>query len=213
MKHFKTIIGLLFIFMFMFAAGCNNNCPKDNADQATAKPDIAIENAAWKIIEPEEIKDNPFNLLANDWMALATGTEDNMNAMTIAWGGFGVLWGKPVVTVYVSESRYTYDFMEKNEYFTVSAFPKTEDNRKALQYIGSHSGRDESDKIKKAGLTAQYTSLGNPMFAEARLTIECKLLYKKGIELEDVPESEKARYDKQKIHHMYIGEIVNAWEK
>ncbi len=171
-----------------------------------------VENLPWKSIKPNEIKDNPYTLIFDDWMALAAGKKDDMNAMTIAWGGFGYLWNKPVVTIYVSESRYTYDFVEKNDYFTVTAFPQNDKYKKALQYIGTHSGRD-GDKLTEAGLTPEFTDLGNPIFKQARLAIECKMIYKKAIELEDVPDFEKHRYDKMKIHHMYIGEIVNVWER
>ena len=63
-----------------------------------------------------------------------------MNTMTISWGSLGELWNKPVVTVYVSSSRYTHQFMEKNDHFTVAFFPA--EYRQALQYLGSHSGRE-----------------------------------------------------------------------
>ena len=59
-----------------------------------------------------------------DWMALAVENKDDMNAMTISWGEIGELWERPVVTVYVSSSRYTHSFMERNEYFTVTSFPR-----------------------------------------------------------------------------------------
>lgn len=60
-----------------------------------------------------------------DWMDLAVGNKDDMNAMTISWGEIGELWERPVVTVYVSSRRYTHSFMERNEYFTVTAFPRS----------------------------------------------------------------------------------------
>ena len=42
------------------------------------------------------------------------------NTMTISWGGLGTLWRRPVATVYVKKNRYTFEFMEQNDYFTVS---------------------------------------------------------------------------------------------
>ena len=39
----------------------------------------------------------------------------------------GVLWQKPVVTVYVKPERYTWKFLEKGEYFTVSFLKGTRD--------------------------------------------------------------------------------------
>lgn len=168
-------------------------------------------SAEWKEITPKELTDNPVVKVGSEWMALAAGHEGDMNAMTIGWGTWGVLWGRPVVTVYVSSSRYTYDFMERNDYFTVTGFP--EEYHQALSYIGSHSGRD-GDKLAEAGLTPEFTELGNPIFSEANLAIECKLLYKEVLDVEQVPENIKAMYDRGVgPHSMYIGEIVNVWVK
>ena len=166
---------------------------------------------AWKRIEPAALTDNPIVKVGSEWMALAAGKEGDMNAMTIGWGTWGVLWGRPVVTVYVSSSRYTYDFMERNAYFTVTGFPV--EMKPALSYIGSHSGRD-GDKLRNAGLTPEFTELGNPIFEEANLAIECKLLYKEVLDVTQVPENIRAMYEKGVgPHAMYIGEIVNVWVK
>ena len=166
---------------------------------------------AWKRIEPAALTDNPIVKVGSEWMALAAGKEGDMNAMTIGWGTWGVLWGRPVVTVYVSSSRYTYDFMERNAYFTVTGFPV--EMKPALSYIGSHSGRD-GDKLRNAGLTPVFTELGNPIFEEANLAIECKLLYKEVLDVAQVPENIRAMYEKGVgPHAMYIGEIVNVWVK
>ena len=64
------------------------------------------------------------------WALLCAGTKEKHNTMTISWGGMGTLWSKPVVTVYVKPCRYTYGFMNDNEYFTVSFYP--EECRKAM---------------------------------------------------------------------------------
>ncbi len=166
----------------------------------------------WKQISPQDIADNAVTLFKDDWMALAAGRQgEDMNAMTIGWGGIGVLWGKPVVTVYVSPDRYTYEFMERYDHFTVTAF--AEDHKPKLLYIGSHSGRD-GDKIKDAGLTVEYTSLGNPTFTEGRLMIECRMIYGQQFDPAHFDDATKAIYGKgMGIHHFYIGEIVNVWVK
>lgn len=109
-------------------------------------------------------------MFADEWFELAAGKDGDMNLMTIAWGTIGELWSRPVVTVYVSTSRYTYEFMEKNDYFTITHFPPS--MRQKLQYLDTASGRNE-DKVKGADLTMEFTNLGNPIFAEADLAIEC----------------------------------------
>lgn len=164
----------------------------------------------WKAVKPTEIK-NAIELFNEDWMALAVGKKGDMNAMTISWGGMGELWGRPVVTVYVSSSRYTHGFMERNDYFTVTAFP--EQYRSALMYIGRHSGRD-GDKLQAAGLTPEFTELGNPVFGQACLAIECRKIYSAPFEFGRIDKEVARVYDNgMGIHTMYIGEIVNVWVK
>ncbi len=163
----------------------------------------------WQQISPQELRENPFNLF-HEAMALSVGTKDKMNAMTIGWGGLGVLWGKPVVTVYVEKSRYTHSFMEENEYFTVTAF--THDYDDVLQYLGTVSGRDE-DKMKGSGLTVNFSELGNPSFDEGRLVLECKKLYGAPFNPEGFGELAKQVYSNRQLHSVYVGEIVNAWVK
>ncbi len=79
----------------------------------------------------------------------------------------------PIVTVYVHPARYTSEFLRDSDIFTVSFYP--ENCRKALSYIGSHSGRD-GDKIAAAGLTPVTMGQG-VTFREANLTFLCKKLY------------------------------------
>lgn len=189
---------------------CMTALGRDAAAQTTQTA-AAGEMAGWRRIDPTEIAANPVVQLRDDWMALAAGREGDMNAMTIAWGTLGMLWGRPVMTVFVSSSRYTYEFMERNGSFTVTAFPPA--CKAALQYIGSHSGRD-GDKLAAAGLTPEFTPAGNPIFREADLAIECELLYKQPLDKERMPERVRKIYDRgMGVHSMYIGEIVNVWVK
>ncbi|MGE0079314.1 MAG: nitroreductase family protein [Bacteroidales bacterium] len=172
-----------------------------------------VTSSEWVKVDPMKgLNVNPFTLFSHDWMALAVGKKGDMNAMTIGWGGLGVLWGheRPVITVYVEKSRYTHSFMERNEYFTVTAFPEA--NREALMYLGTHSGRD-GDKIKASGLTLEYTDLGNPIFKEGKLVLECKKIYGAPFNPEGFGELAKKEYSKRQLHSVYIGEIVNAWVK
>ncbi len=177
--------------------------------------DSVSNDGEWKEIKPEELKKNPVTLFSTDWMALAVGKQGDLNAMTIGWGTIGVLWSKPVVTVYVRESRYTNELMKRNEYFTMTAFP--ENKRSALEYIGSHSGRNEKDKLQKAGLTPEFTALGNPLFKEANLALECRIIFKEKMKKELILDKEaETKYyegDDNTEHVMYVGEIVHVWKK
>lgn len=135
-----------------------------------------------------------------------------MNTMTIGWGQFGTLWGRPVLTVYVAPERYTNELMENNEYFTVVGFPKNK--KEALTYIGTHSGRD-GDKLATAGLTLEFTENGNSIFKEGNFAIECKIIYKESFKKELLDDKAKAFYYRTHLtpHVAYIGEVINVWEK
>lgn len=166
----------------------------------------------WQKVMPKELHINPF-ILFSDAMALTVGRKGGeMNSMTIGWGSLGVLWGRerPVIHVYVEKRRHTLSLMEKNNYFTVTAFSK--DYAKVLQYLGTASGRDE-DKIKGSGLTLRFTESGSPAFEEDRIIFECRKIYSTWLNpagFGDVPEEE---YSNRPLHEEFIGEIVNAWVK
>lgn len=102
--------------------------------------------------------------------------------------------------------------MEKNDYFTITHFPAS--MREKLQYLGSVSGRDE-DKVKGANLSVEFTELGNPIFAEADLAIECKKIYAEQFKADLMPLEQREWYNNSGngIHVAYIGEVVNVWKK
>ena len=130
---------------------------------------------------------------------------EKFNSMVIGWGHLGVIWNLPTFTAYVRQSRYTQDFMDKNEYFTVSFYP--EDCRKTLGVLGSRSGR-EMDKMHGSGLTP--VAAGPSMsFAEAECTLVCKKLFMQPLETARIPaEIAQAFYQADAPHDMYIGEVV-----
>lgn len=185
-------------------SSCNQN------PDSASKSDNTVSDT-WQKISPEEVDYNAVKMF-KDAMALSVGNKDEHNSMAIAWGGFGVLYGRPVITVYVSSSRHTQSMMEKASYFTVSSFPMN--YRDKLMYLGSHSGRDTNDKIADAGLTAEYTDLGNVHIQEANLCFECRLIYKEELIKDNLdPEIAKFYDNGTGMHSMYVGEIINVWKK
>ncbi len=146
-----------------------------------------------------------FKQFDKKWALLTAGTVDSFNTMTISWGGLGTIWNKPVATVYVRESRYTHDFMDGNEYFTVSFYP--EQYREILGVLGSKSGRD-MDKMKASGLTA-ITAGESMTFREAEVTLVCRKLFKQRLLPENMPKDVvDSMYADNDLHDMYIGEVV-----
>ena len=146
-----------------------------------------------------------FSQFDKKWALLTAGNKESFNTMTISWGGAGTLWSKPVVTAYVRTSRLTHDFMDKEDYFTVSFYP--EEYKKTLAVLGSKSGRD-MDKMNASGLTPK--AVENSMtFEEAEVTLVCRKLFKQRLNPENIiDEKAKAFYDGDAEHDMYIGEVV-----
>ena len=160
-------------------------------------------------INPEAWVGNPFEAVGKDWFLLTAGTEDaGFNTMTCSWGQMGVLWNKPSVTCYVRHSRHTFGFLERQELFTLSFFGQ--EQRKALAFCGSHSGRD-CDKIAETGLHP-VTVGGGVSFAEAKMVLVCRKRYAADIDPADLPQEITANfYSDDAMHRLYIGEILGRY--
>lgn len=74
----------------------------------------------FKEIKASDIKENICDLLKNNWGLVTAGNSDKFNTMTVSWGSMGELWGKDSVTVYIRPQRYTEEFMNSNDHFTLS---------------------------------------------------------------------------------------------
>lgn len=151
-----------------------------------------------------------FDLWKNQWMLVTSGNfaKSDFNTMTVAWGSIGVMWNKPFVQAVVRPTRFTFDFTEKYDSFTLTAFP--EKYKEALTLLGTKSGRD-CDKIEESGLTpigSEFVS--SPGFEEAELIIECKKMYWDDFKPENflIPDIEKC-YPEKDYHRIYFGDIVN----
>lgn len=152
---------------------------------------------------------NPHARWGHQWLVLTAGDfhANHFNAMTVAWGSFGTMWNLPFAQVVVRPTRYTYEFMEQYETFTLCGFPAQ--YRQALQLLGSKSGRD-GDKITEAGLIPIAASqVAAPGFAEADLCIECRKMYWDDLTPEQFvdPEIDK-HYPLKDYHRVYFGGIV-----
>lgn len=112
-----------------------------------------------------------------------------------------------VMTVYVAEKRYTFEFMKRAKYFTVMKI-----DGKVLAYMGKNSGRDR-DKTKSLGLHIAYTTNGTPYYTEATEVYECEIMYSAPFNREgfrnNVPEEMYKNFPAG-IHSMYFGDIVGA---
>jgi flavin reductase (DIM6/NTAB) family NADH-FMN oxidoreductase RutF len=144
-------------------------------------------------------------------MLITAGDEAKHNTMTASWGGLGIMWGKKVAMVYIRPQRYTKEFVDRNDRFTISFYK--EEYRKALAVCGRKSGRD-CDKEKEAGLTPYYVD-GTTAFEEADLVFVCRKQYHQELKGEcfDVKENDTTHYPDQDYHMMYIAEIEKVLVK
>ncbi len=160
-------------------------------------------------ISTNDLKLNPMKSWAEDWLLLASGSfkTNNFNMMTVAWGGYCVMWTKPIAMIVVRPSRFTFSFIEKNDFFTLSAFP--EEYKKNLTICGTKSGRD-FDKKKSSGLTPEAgKKIDSPSFAEAELIIECKKIYFDDFKPSNFLSKDiEPQYNGSDYHRMYFGEII-----
>lgn len=161
----------------------------------------------WQAVSCESINENVFNLIGKDWMLVSAGTPSEYNTMTASWGGMGVLWKRPVATIYVRPHRYTYEFMEKHDFFTLSFLD--EGKRDILRFCGSNSGRDVN-KAEKTGLTPVFID-NTVYFEQARLVFVLKKIYFDDINPNNfLDDTIKDNYPLKDYHRMYVGEIVKA---
>ncbi len=165
----------------------------------------------FKEITAVLLQGNPFYMIGQDWMLITARKEDKVNTMTASWGGLGIMWGKNVAFTVIRPTRYTKEFIDFSDTFSLSFY--NESFRKVLNYLGTVSGRDE-DKVSKSALTLTYEN-EIPYFAEAKTVLLCKKLFAQ-------PYEEKSFLDKgildncypdKDYHTLYISEITKIMVK
>ena len=146
----------------------------------------------------------------NQWLLLTAGTMDDYNMMTVGWGSIGCMWWKPFVQVVVRPQRYTFEYMEKSDTFTVCGFPI--EYHEDLQTLGSISGRD-GDKLSKTRLTLKESSVVPcPSYNEATFILECRKMFKQRFDPASfLDDSIHENYPNADYHYAYFGEIVAAF--
>lgn len=141
---------------------------------------------------------------------LTTTHNGKTNTMTIGWGNIGFAWGKPLFTVMVRPSRYTYELIEKSGEFTVSI--PLNPMQQALGICGSKSGRD-IDKFAAAGLAVlPGQKIATPVIKGCGLHFECKIIYKQEMNPSQLEKSLNEKcYGSGDYHTFYAGEILSCY--
>ena len=160
-------------------------------------------------IKTQSFISESFKLWDKTWLLLTSGdfSTGKFNSMVVAWGGFGIMWNKPMVMVVVRPTRHTFSFINSFETFSLCVF--SEQYRDVLNLLGTKSGRD-GDKIKDSGLTPIASSaIKAPVFMEAELMLECRKIYWDDLDPQHFidPKIEE-HYAKKDYHRMYFGEVL-----
>lgn len=156
----------------------------------------------------ELLEMNPFTKIGKEWALVTAGSKKKANTMTVSWGGVGVLWGKNVTYIFIRGSRYTKEFIDSGDFFSLAFL--SEDYRAALQYCGSNTGRDK-DKFAEAGLSPAYRH-GIPYPDEANLFMICRKMAAVPITEDTFTDKEIMGkwYSDNDMHTMYVGEIIEV---
>lgn len=157
-------------------------------------------------VKPEELNKNAFQMIGSDWMLITAEKDNKANTMTASWGGFGVMWNKNVTYTVIRPQRYTKEFIDNSDTFSLCFFNNK--YKKELSYLGTVSGRNE-DKIAKTSLTLNHCD-NIPCFEEAETVIICRKLFAQELSPEAFIEKNliEKNYPNKDFHTMYISEVI-----
>ena len=147
----------------------------------------------FREITPEKLNESAFRLIGKDWILIAApdeSKESGINAMTASWGGIGILWNKPVATIYVRPQRYTFPLCESADRLSLCVLP--EEYRSALTFCGRNSGRDK-DKLKECSLSSNETD-GVKFIEQSRLVFICKKAYADNLKKENFIDKDHTKH-------------------
>ena len=163
----------------------------------------------FKEINPREIEGNLIKAISDEWMLISAGDENGYNMMTASWGFAGEMWGNDSIVAMIRPQRYTMEFVDKNDYFTLSFYG---DNKDIHKVCGSKSGRDVN-KTELTGLTPTFSD-NTIYFDEARLVLICKKQYVSRLEEDCFIDKEPLKwYNDKDYHYMIIGKIEKVLVK
>lgn len=163
---------------------------------------------SFQKINIQDLNMNVFQAIGKDWMLITAGDHQKVNTMTASWGGMGVLWNHDVVTVYIRPQRYTKQFVDQQECFSLSFF---DGHKKELSVLGTLSGKD-TDKINDVGFHITYLE-DVPTFEEAKLVFIVEKIYADTIQPECFLDSslDAKNYPEKDYHTMYIAKIKSIY--
>ena len=164
----------------------------------------------FKETDIRQLDKSAVKLFDGEWALLTAGNMGKYNTMTVSWGALGELWGEDVAIVFVRPSRYTYEFIEKEDSFTLCFFGG--EYKKELGFCGSKSGRDY-DKAKESGFIP-FEVDGSVAFEQAQTILKMKKIAFYDIDKAGFLDAGiEANYGGTDYHRVYIGRIEKTLVK
>lgn len=168
---------------------------------------------SFKKIDITMINENTINLFKKDTPIVVCGNIEHHNGLTVAWGSLGCLWRKSIATIYIKPTRYSFEFMNNCEYFSIMWFDENQ-RPKINQVFGTMSGRDV-DKESMCQLSS-FELDHAVAYQEAKMIIVCKKIYQNELVSKQIIDEEIKNlplYQDNLYHHEYIGEIIGCYLK
>lgn len=155
---------------------------------------------------------NPYTIQGESGVCITVEVNGEINTQASMSVAFGKLWTKEVVFVFVRESSYTKELLDKSDFFSVTFF---EDKYKtSVSYLRSVSGRVEN-KIEEIGMHINR-KIDIPYIDEGNLVFLCD-------KLASIPLNDNTRadafisqriknkvYSDKEYHYLVIGEILEV---
>ena len=162
-----------------------------------------MERLHYEAVVPQMLK----QIKAGAFLCAQAG--DDVNVMTIGWASFGFIWGKPVMTIAVRPTRYTFGIIERARDFTVTV--PSVSMKKELECCGSESGRN-CDKLKKCNLELfPSIKVRTPILSVPGIHFECVIACKSTINPKSLIEEYAPIYPQKDYHTLYHGEIKECY--
>jgi len=162
-------------------------------------------------IKPFELWLETVDMMTKHGLLLCSiGSDGKPNVMAIGWMTGGIVWGKPILCVFVRPSRYTYSRLEEVGEFTVNVLPP--EFKEAVDYCGTVSGRTK-DKFSETGLKpAPAQKVKVPIIEQGIIHYECVVVHKNDVQPQFLAkEIAESAYPQGNYHRVYFGEIVAAY--
>lgn len=149
--------------------------------------------------------------IKNTGAFLTSGNKRKANTMTISWAGMGYMMKKNIFIILISNIRYTKEFIDKENTFTIS-IPYAEKMDRTLDICGHTSGRD-ADKKKITDIEYDYgKKVDSPIVKGCAAYYECRVIFNQKIDVNDI-NPQLNLDDDENGHTMYFGEIVEAYTR